>query len=386
MEGSSTRNPVVRSPRFWVLAGFIIALAFVHQLNLVADPLLAQMLDVVPYLPIILGAIWFGLGGGVICALLTSTCFFTHMVIHQGAHFDHNLPRILNIAMYNVVGIVTGYLSRKQIALAERYRATAEKLEESYAELQRKTDALIESEKELNHAHRLAVLGELTAGLAHEIGNPLGAIKGAAEILAEGLEPSDKRRRFAQLLLKEIDRLDAVVRGYLGYTRKEGSSGATALGADLGTVLGEVAALLSPQCERGRLALEIQIDRGLPQLPCDPVRIKQVFLNLVLNAVQATPPGGNILISAKRNGESVACDVADTGCGMPPEVVERLFQPFFTTKSEGTGLGLRIARRIISGYGGTLEVESEPGKGTKFKVNIPLKEPVHGPQVDPHSR
>lgn len=168
-------NRLLRSARFWILAGAIVAIAVVHQSNLVVDPRLQQVLDIAPYLPIILGAIWFGLAGGALCAALTSICYLAHLGIHAGhGGAEHAFYRLLNIAMFNVVGIVTGSLVRRQLALMDRYRATAEDLERSLAEVREKTEALIRSEEELGRANRLSALGELTAALAHEIGNPSG--------------------------------------------------------------------------------------------------------------------------------------------------------------------------------------------------------------------
>lgn len=370
---------ILLSPRLWILAVVIIGLAVVHQSNLLAGAKIQPVLDIVPYVPIILGGIWFGLAGGVLCALLTSVCFLAHLGIHEGGgFFGVHLHRTLDILMFNVVGLVTGFLAQRQLALMRRYRTTAEKLEASYAELREKTEALIRSEEELSRANRLSALGELTASLAHEIGNPLGAIKGAAEIVADGLDPDDRKGRFGQLLLKEVARLDTVVRSFLGYARRETDSAEDRPSADLGQVIREVATLVRPQCDRAGLSLELDIQEPLVPLHCQPSHLQQVFLNLVLNAVQATPPGGRIGIRAFREGDILSACVEDTGRGISPELRDRIFEPFFSTRSEGTGLGLAITRRIVTGYGGSIEVRSRPEGGTVFRVTFPVEESAFG--------
>jgi signal transduction histidine kinase len=370
---------ILLSPRLWILAVVIIGLAVVHQSNLLAGAQIQPVLDIVPYVPIILGGIWFGLAGGVLCALLTSVCFLVHLGIHGGGgFFGAHLHRTLDILMFNVVGVVTGLLAQRQFKLMRRYRATAEKLEASYAELREKTEALIRSEEELSRANRLSALGELTASLAHEIGNPLGAIKGAAEIVADGLDPADRKGRFGQLLLKEVNRLDSVVRSFLGYARKEADSGGSPPSADLGRMLRDVAALVQPQCDRSGISLELDLEEPLAALRCQPSHLQQVFLNLVLNAVQATPAGGRIRITTSRCTEGIAATVEDSGPGIPPGLGERIFEPFFTTRGEGTGLGLAIARRIVSGYGGSIEAKSRPEGGAAFRVTFPVEESAFG--------
>ncbi len=361
----------LRSWRLLVLVVVILTLTFIHQLGGVKSSPFHQILDIIPYLPIILGALWFGLAGGITCAVLTSACFATHLYFHEGGAFwGQNLHRTLNIIMFPVIGVVTGYLAQRQIEATAQYRRVAKELERSYAELREKTEALFRNEEHLQRASRLSALGELTAGLAHEIGNPLGGIKGAAEIMADGATPVDQKERFARLLLKEVARLDAVVSRFLDCARPtEDGKGV----ADVAEVLKAVAALCSQTMKQEHLSFDLKIERGLSPVAASPHQIQQVFLNLLLNAMQATPAGGRILLGARQVGDEVEVVVKDSGRGIPADNLPRIFDPFFTTRPDGTGLGLAITHRILEGCRGRISVESRPGQGASFTVTLPLK-------------
>jgi two-component system sensor histidine kinase HydH len=361
----------LRSWRLAVLVVVIVTITLVHQLGVVQNSPLHQVLDIVPYLPIILGAIWFGLPGGVTCSLLTSTCYLTHLYWHEGGQFyGENFPRTLNILMFPVIGVVTGYLAQRQLEAMARCRKVAEELESSYAELREKTEALFRNEEHLQRASRLSALGELTAGLAHEIGNPLGGIKGAAEILADGLVPPDPKANFARLLLKEVERLDTVVARFLDCARPRVEDGGV---ADVEEVLQSVTSLCGQAVKQGQLKLEVKVSADLPAVAASAHQLQQVFLNLFLNAIQATPPGGRIVLQAERDGDEVQVAVKDNGRGISPENLKRIFSPFYTTRPDGTGLGLAITHRILEGCRGRIAVQSHPGHGSVFTVTLPIQ-------------
>jgi signal transduction histidine kinase len=360
----------LRSWRLLTLVAIILTLTFVHQSGSIQQSPFHQILDILPYVPIILGALWFGLPGGLTCSILTSICYVTHLYFEEGGDLlGANLYRTLNILMFPVIGVVTGYLAQKQLAATAGYRKLAAELEKSYGELRMKTKALFENEEHLERANRLSALGELTAGLAHEIGNPLGGIKGAAEILADGLPPGDPKERFARLLLKEVTRLDAVVSRFLACARPPEEAEET---ANVQETFEEVASLCGQALKQGRLGLVLGVEDHLPPIAANPHQIQQVFLNLLLNAIQATPPGGRVHLRARQCDGEVECAVQDDGRGILPEDLPRLFDPFFTTKPDGTGLGLAITRRIVETCRGRISVESRPGQGATFTVTLPV--------------
>jgi signal transduction histidine kinase len=331
---------------------------------------------VVPYLLILLGAVWFGFFGGITCAVLTSICYTLHLLIEESGFFAENLHRTLNILMFIVVGAATGYLAqRKMEAMA--------KLEKSYAELRKRTRELFEAEEHLLRVNRLSVMAELTAGLAHEIGNPLGGIKGAAEILADGIAPNDDKHRFAKLLLQEVSRLDKVVSRFLNTVRpRRTAEGCT----HIAEVLETAVSLSRKALDEDGLELETEIQDNLPPVSADRHQLVQVFLNLLLNAIHATPRGGRISLRAFRIGDTVKCEVEDSGCGIDPDHLPRLFEPFFTTRANGTGLGLAITHKILEGCDGEIHVQSQVGHGSTFTVALRANGEANVPKDNTHSR
>lgn len=233
---------------------------------------------------------------------------------------------------------------------------------------------------------RLAVLGQMAAGLAHEIRNPLGAIKGAAQLLAEpnpdGKESDPTAQEFIGIILEEVERLDRVVGSVLDLARtNQGSVVAT----DVNAVLRRTLQVLSTERSSRDLAVDIQLDPSLPRVVMDPEQLRQVVMNLYRNASQAMLGRGKITIktriragsgsalpgSSTQNEPFVEIIVADTGPGISQKVLKNLFLPFFTTKEKGTGLGLAISQGIAQAAGGRIEVQSLEGKGTTFAVILP---------------
>ena len=230
---------------------------------------------------------------------------------------------------------------------------------------------------------RLAALGEMSAGLAHEIRNPLGAIKGAAQLLigpdGRPLPPSAESSEFIDIILEEVDRLNNVVSRFLDYARADRGDGHRAQPVDVNHVVKKVVALLASSPEAKGIDLRARYDEQLPKVIADPEALVQVFLNLGLNAVQAMPDGGSLEILTTRRrrsrlgyGQFAEVRLRDTGHGIAADKLPKLFIPFYTTKARGTGLGLAIAQRIVSQSGGTIEVRSTPDAGSTFSVFLPV--------------
>jgi signal transduction histidine kinase len=230
---------------------------------------------------------------------------------------------------------------------------------------------------------RLAALGEMAAGLAHEIRNPLGAIKGAAQLLVapdgKPVAPGDAGE-FLGIIVEEVNRLNNVVSQFLDYARPYKGEAAE---IDLNEVVKRTAQLLESQ-DGGRISFDVRLAADLPRVRADAEQLRQVFLNLGLNALQAMAQdgAGKLTIATARRagrrrgdlGQFVEVRFSDTGRGIAREHMKNLFIPFFTTKEKGTGLGLPISQRIVSQHGGTIEVKSELGKGSTFAVLLPVAE------------
>jgi two-component system, NtrC family, nitrogen regulation sensor histidine kinase GlnL len=228
--------------------------------------------------------------------------------------------------------------------------------------------------------NRVGNLAAVAAGLAHEIKNPLGGIKGAAQLLAEELADSDTGKRFTALITREVDRVSGLLEQLLELTRPPRLRLA---GVNVHRVLNEVLML---QRAAGDAALTVRLvfDPSLPEIWADEAQLHQVFLNLVKNALEAMGRAGTLTITtrivtdfhlrhaARDRGQFLSVEIEDTGPGIAPEDCERVFTPFFTTKSNGTGLGLAVTEHLVAQHGGTIGVESELGRGTRIKVRLPV--------------
>ncbi len=352
----------------------IIGISLLHYLTPLHLPVLHDIFQRLYYIPVICAAFWFGLRGGIVASIVVSIAYAPHVLFQWGGHPAMEMEKYLEIVLYNVVGGVTGFLSQKEAERRDQLQRTARGLEESYKKLQSQTDLIIGIEEQLRRAERLSALGELSAVLAHEIRNPLGSIRGTAEILRDDFSPGDRKYEFLEILIKETDRLNRVVEDFLTLSRPLKAERET---CDLMAVLQDTMTLVSGEAAKRGVRLELE-PAALPLVPGDREKLKQVFLNLVLNGVQATGSGGCVTITAvhvnamEGKPACVALSFADTGEGIDPAVLPRIFEPFFTTKAGGTGLGLAITQRIIESHGGSIEVESAVGKGTTFRVRLPV--------------
>jgi len=254
---------------------------------------------------------------------------------------------------------------------------------------------------QMKNRDRLAELGRMAAGLAHEIRNPLGAIKGAAQLLTEpageNTEPDPASREFLNIILEEVDRLDRVLGSILDFARPNPG---VAVPTDINAVVKQTMRILSNERKSDDLQVEVLLDPSLPRVAIDPEQLRQVFMNLYRNGVQAMKGRGRITVSTRvrlglgtRPGQGgtdepfVELTVADNGPGISQNVLRNLFQPFFTTKEKGTGLGLATSKNIIEGAGGRIEVRSYEGKGSTFSIVLPAtNEQIGTPTPGPVAR
>ena len=232
------------------------------------------------------------------------------------------------------------------------------------------------SKSYIRRADRLASLGTLTAGLAHEIRNPLVAIKTLTQLLPERLEDEEFRGEFLKIASGEVDRISSLVNELLDFARP---SDPKLEFEDINTILDGMILLVSTETKKKRVNILRSYASDLPPVQIDREQIKQVFLNILLNAVQATSANGKITVKThsfiKPGGEPyIQIEFADTGCGIASEHIEEIFNPFFTTKSTGSGLGLSISHQIIQDHRGYIDVQSQLDKGSSFFINLPINQ------------
>ena len=224
----------------------------------------------------------------------------------------------------------------------------------------------------MKRAERLAAIGRLAAGIAHEIRNPLASVSGSLELLQTAAEASPEDRRLLEIAMREVERLNGLVTNLLGYARPRDPQ---PLRFDLGELVQEVIAA----CQRDPVFAEVRFETELGEqgwtVHADPDQLRQVLWNLLRNGAEAMPSGGRLRVglseAGPQPGSGTRLSVADTGQGMDPDTQEQIFEPFYSTKDKGTGLGLATVYRIILDHGGQIEADSVPGEGTTITVWLP---------------
>lgn len=315
------------------------------------------------YLPIILGAVFFGWWGGLLTAVCTALCYFPH--IHQWHDVDHDyaLNQYAELGSFFLVGIATGLL-------ADREQRRTRELEQKSAELERANRNLEESVDRVTQADRLASVGQLAAGLAHEMRHPLASIDGAVNVLANPQSPEDLQEEFRGILRKECRRLGGLLTELLHFATPRTPN---LQRISVEACVQEVVMLARSSITTPGVEIQILVPDDLPLVECDEEQMRQVLMNLVMNGVQATPVGGRVTVRARLEGPNLALVVSDNGAGVPENLKDRIFDPFFTTRESGTGLGLAVVQQIVKQHGGTIEVGGHAPGGASFTVRIPIR-------------
>ncbi len=222
---------------------------------------------------------------------------------------------------------------------------------------------------QMSRAEHFATLGELAAGLAHEIRNPLAGIAGVIEIVARDLPPGSPARSVIKDAKEEAVQINRILTDLLETARPKPPQFQV---KDIGSTAEHAVMFARQQAITKRIMIELEKDEDIPPFDHDPNQINQVLLNLLLNAIQSMDKPGTIYVTLRRDKDAALITVADQGKGIAPETLPNIFRPFFTTKGHGTGLGLSLARRIVESHRGTISVRSEVGKGTQFVIRLPI--------------
>ena len=319
-------------------------------------------------LPVVSAATTLGAWGSFSFALLACGAYVSQLIFVDWEHRyippDQVREFSLRVLFLAVVSVLSNQMGESNRAEARRYRATAEQLAAANRSLQ-------EAEAAVRRSERLAALGQLTAGLAHELRNPLGTMKTSAELLLKNTSGENAvTRELAGYISAEVDRTNSLITRFLEFARplrlrlEE---------TDLNSVIDRAVAEL----ERRRPPLDVAVYKNyspdIRPFQLDGELMQRVIHNLLLNAAQASRPRGAITVKTRLVGGEAEIAVLDRGAGIDPKDLESIFNPFFTTKTDGVGLGLAIVSKIVDEHGGKMAVESEPGQGSVFRIFLPVR-------------
>ena len=302
---------------------------------------------------------WYMLGIAVLVMALIA--FISHRI-------GKNLTNPIKVLVDSTTRVATGDLD-EQCEIK-----THDEIGDLAAAFNQMTRDLKESRDQLIQAERLATAGKMSASFAHEIRNPLSSMRMLAQMLMQKPEMSEERhQQSVRYILEEIERIDTIVKGLMDFARP---ATLDLKQQPITPVLQAVLALMEANLAHHKIQLALDLLPETPEIQFDSDKLKQAFMNVVLNALEAMPQGGVLRVSTFTENDSVRIKVEDTGAGIPEEDLEHLFEPFFTRKSRGTGLGLANVKRILEEHGGTVKIDSTPDEGTMVSMWLPVSASV----------
>ena len=351
----------------WILLKLAIGYVLIGYTGGLTSPYYLILL-----LPVVSAATALGVVGTLAFTVASCAAYLSFLLFIDWTQFAMESSQAVELARRLVFLALSGTLVNT-LAGAVRdqylnYKRVAEQLEEANRSLR-------QAEEQVRRSERLAALGQLSAGLAHELRNPLGTIKASAEMLSRGVNENFDRdgavaREIAGFIISEADRTNSLVTRFLDFARPLQLKLAAA-------ALPAVIDLAVAAARREATARKVSIYRNdspdLRPFAMDAELMQRVLVNLLVNAVQASPEGGTVTIKTRGTDEQVEIDVIDRGCGVDPKMADSIFNPFVTTKATGTGLGLAIVSKIVDEHGGKVVFESAPGQGAVFRVQLPLR-------------
>lgn len=355
--------PEIGAGSLWrvLLPMAVAVIGVLHYLTPLSAAHWIYILQRLYYIPIVLAGLRMGLRGGLSVALLSGIAFMIGTPSIWTVSRVDVLDQCLETCIFCLVGSVAGALMDRQRRQEMTLRRTSAQLDQAHRELREHFEAM-------KRAERLTSLGQMSAGLAHEIRNPLASIEGAAAVVQRERESDERRREFLDIIQKECRRLNQLLTSFLNFARP---SPPDLKMVEINGLLDSVMVLVRHAGEASRWDLRRDIQPDSSQVECDPEQMKQVLLNLVMNAIQAMPRGGTVVLAAREDRNKVTIDVQDQGCGISARDLDRVFDPFFTTKETGTGLGLSVAHQIVSHHGGTLTVARNSPGGVTMRIVLP---------------
>ncbi|MCP3875481.1 MAG: HAMP domain-containing histidine kinase [Desulfobacteraceae bacterium] len=357
---------------FGFLVAFVIVIGLLHTLTPGYMILYHDTYRRLSYFPITIGAILYGIWGGISLAILSCLAFVPHLFLFWAEGPEAYYSELSEILFYLAAGIVIGLISSRENKLREKYKTLSEKLGGSYQRLHEQASQLIEAEKQLGKSQKLSMLGHVSASLAHEIKNPLASIKGAAEILADEVPENHPKHEFIEIMRSEISRLNHSVEDVLKYCRGLQHEDISKQ-EPVEKIINHVVSVLETGFKDKLIAVTIQPKSDDHPFSTNEAAVTQVLMNILINAVDAVEINGKIMIDFGQHEKGCLIRVSDDGPGIDNHMAKEVFQSFVTFKEEGTGLGLFISKRIIESLGGKIYIEKSSLGGAAFNIYIPEK-------------
>ncbi len=299
------------------------------------------------YIPIVIAAAWFGLRGGIWTATAITITVLPYVFGSRSS--EHNFAgELVEIVFYFALALLIGALVDREWRARRRQQ---------------------EMQLQLERSQKLSLVGQVAAGVAHELKNPLASIKGAVEIISDENTAENDRSEFREILFREIKRMDGTVTEFLEFARPK----PTRLERiDLSQLLLSSLRQLETQASKDSIHIADEVETGVV-IEGDREKLHQLILNIVLNAIQASKPDSKISVRLRSRAVGVEMTFCDQGQGISPSDLERVFEPFFTTRASGSGLGLAIAKSIVDAHGGSIAIQSKEQSGTTVTVELPQK-------------
>lgn len=352
--------PALATSRWWLVAWILLKIAIVYVLIGFTNAI-ASNFWVLLMLPVVTAATAFGLIATLVITALTCGAYLSFLLFLGERTLQDPETIYFRVVCLFLVGNLANILAEALRERSEQYRRAAEHLTEANRQV-------TEAQEAVRRSDRLAALGQLSAGLAHELRNPLGTIRASAEMLAKQVSAENEvAREVAGFIATEVDRTNSLVTRFLQFARPLELRPEK---ADLAHMLDR--AISVAERETDGVAIYRNYAPEIPPFPFDAELMEHVFYNLIVNAAQASPKGAAVTVKSRANGNIAEIAVIDRGSGISPETMKNIFNPFFTTKPTGVGLGLAIVAKIVDQHGGKIAVESQPGEGSIFCVTLPM--------------
>jgi signal transduction histidine kinase len=325
-----------------LIGTLVVGITFLHYSTQLDRNLQHAFYRELYFLPIVLAGFWFGLRGALLTSFSITMLYLPLTLMHWNNSSSYDFSNLLELFLFNAIAAILGRLiDRKQ---AEQSR--------------------------LREAESLAAMGRAVSSAAHDMKTPLIAIGGFSRLVQKRLKEDDPNRQKLDLVVSETQRLENMVIKMLDFSRPLELDKSREC---VEQVIGECLSILTDLAQERKVRIETRLAKDLPMVEFDIMRMKQVFINLGTNAIQASPEGEVVTVRASQKNESVIIDVVDCGCGIPLNRKKEIFHPFFTTKKEGTGLGLPIVEKIVEAHEGRLEVLDNHKNGVTFRVVLPVE-------------